>query len=1696
MLPPPSAQPAERAPHADRPVTGERLIVFDLELSESSIPNRPMTIRDIGAVDEIGNTFRSGNLPAFHRWVTNPGMHWAAGHNVVAFDLQKRPDVFPEAMGRIEVIDTLMLSALLFPQKRFHALLKKRRLQGEVFSNPLEDALSAEALLQEEIRAFMELSQDVRDVLYLLLAKIRGFAGFFTYLQAKKGAHFATPGTVNLTTLVRRTFEGKLCGNAAFCAYVASAPEALAYALAFIWARSEADVAPLWVRKRYPVFDEILTVLAGMPCREGCAWCREHLSAVAGLRRVFGFEAFRAYDGEPLQERAVEAALRGESLLALFPTGGGKSITFQLPAILQGEATRGLTLVISPLLSLMKDQVDNLARKGLDVARTVNSMLSPLERKDALEAVRDGRRTSILYVSPELLRSLSLRQALSERRIERVVIDEAHCFSAWGHDFRVDYLHIGTFLKEFEAETGRRIPVSCFTATAQPKVVQDIVDYFRVRCGIELKLFSAGVARKNLRYRVEHVENDGERYQRLRTLLDATNGPTIVYVTYARTAEDLAEKLQRDGFAATCYHGKLPSEHKIEQQNAFIEDRARIMVATNAFGMGVDKADVRLVVHYEISSSLENYVQEAGRAGRDPSLNADCVILFNEADLDKHFQLLSTSKLALAEIQSLWKAIKDLTKVRPFVTASPIELAREAGWKLGNDAYSELETRVKTAVSLLEETGYVRRGKNVPRIYATSIRPRTFMEGQAALRRHFKEGDPSLQTCERILRSLIAERSRKDAQDETPESRVDVLADRLGLTRAQVVDAVSTMRELDILKDENDMGAVMKTPRVAADTLRRHSDLERRLYEVLPKLTAHDEAVGLKTLNAEAMEGDTKGTKPILTVLRHLAATKQLRVRRIDAQTQLFQIEPQRPWEELGARLRRRTDVAQSILEILFESQESRKGGSGNNGTSTHVSDAFDLSGGLFGESLALPADSAARTSSAPPGNSTQADKSARTEPASFSTVGLLKRLRAESLTLGDLSVREIEGALLYLHRIGALALEGGFMVIYNALSIERLVLDNRRQFRKEDFRALDEHYAQKVRQIHIVGEYANLMTRDLAGALRYVADYFSLEPKAFMKRWFAGRDDEVARHMTNARAKRILGNLSPAQAAILESPAQHIVVAAGPGSGKTRVLVHKLAHLLLEEDVKASALLMLTFSRSAALEFKRRLIALYGPGARAVEIKTFHAFAFDLLGRPGSLTESGQVVRAAVDAIDAGEVDPERLAKSVLVLDEAQDMSETEFALVERLMAKNDLRVIAVGDDDQNIYAFRQSSSEFMMKLISTYDAERYELLENYRSVSAIVETAEAFVAQLPGRLKTRPSRSVRRATGLVRMRVVPKGSLERAALQDVLDTRRTEAKDSMAVLAPTNEMAEAVCGLLLDAGVDAALIQSVKNLRFTALHEVDWLIDSLTVERQKDKDAGPLITPGLWRELRERFDRTFAKSAWRPNVNRILDDFESVTDAAERYASDLTNFLSETTLDETFAPAARRVTVSTYHRAKGAEFDRVVLVVPTLPTTPEDMRAFYVAATRAKNELHFVARSPLLRQRFAESAPIEVTEDTTVYPPATRLRLTLGYADVFLGNFVERRRWIARNVRAGDALTPVTKPDSSVSLRHESGFEFRFSNAFSSGLWRQKLARGFVLREAAVHAVVRWHDRDRKVDELVLLPRLTFEKPTCHST
>ena len=241
--------------------------------------------------------------------------------------------------------------------------------------------------------------------------------------------------------------------------------------------------------------------------------------------------------------------------------------------------------------------------------------------------------------------------------------------------------------------------MSCFTATAKPQVIEDIRSYFKNCLQLDLELFVTAATRPNLHYTVLPERNDETKYQSLRRLLESHDCPTIVYVTRTRKAEDIATRLASDGFEARPYHGKMPTERKIENQNAFMSGEARIIVATSAFGMGVDKSDVGLVIHYEISDSLENYVQEAGRAGRDAGIEADCYVLYNEENLSKHFLLLNQTKMTLKEIQQVWKAIKDLTRYRSKVSNSALEIARLAGW---DDNVADIETRVRTAIASLE----------------------------------------------------------------------------------------------------------------------------------------------------------------------------------------------------------------------------------------------------------------------------------------------------------------------------------------------------------------------------------------------------------------------------------------------------------------------------------------------------------------------------------------------------------------------------------------------------------------------------------------------------------------------------------------------------------------------------------------------------------------------------------------------------------------------------------------------------------------------------------------------------------------------------------------------------------------------------------------------------------------------------------
>ncbi|TNF47017.1 MAG: DEAD/DEAH box helicase, partial [Bacteroidetes bacterium] len=556
---------------------------------DTEIEPKSGKILDIGSVRNDGSSFHKSSVAEFIQFLN--GTEFICGHNIFNHDIKYIGKALTDAgIDDINIVDTLYLSPLLFPTKPYHALLKDDKLQSEENNNPLNDSIKAKDLFYDEITAFKETDETLKQIFYLLLNNEKEFRTFFHFIGYKSEDK-------NIEKLIREKFEYEICEQSNLSKIISEHPIELAYCLSlinsFINHRKIHSITPPWVLKNYPEVERIMFKLRNKPCISGCKYCNNALDIHKGLKRLFGFDSFRTYGGEPLQEKAVKAAVDNKSILAVFPTGGGKSITFQVPALMSGNTAKGLTIVISPLQSLMKDQVDNLEKVGITEAVTINGLLDPIERAKSFERVEDGS-ASILYISPESLRSRTIERLILGRKIVRFVIDEAHCFSSWGQDFRVDYLYIGDFIKSIQEKKNLEdgIPVSCFTATAKQKVIEDIREYFKDKLSIDLELFTSKTSRTNLQYKVYEKGNEEEKYQTVRDLIEEKNCPTIVYVSRTRKAYLLAERLTKDGFNAKPYHGKMEVNEKTANQNAFISGEVSIMVATSAFGMGVDKKDV------------------------------------------------------------------------------------------------------------------------------------------------------------------------------------------------------------------------------------------------------------------------------------------------------------------------------------------------------------------------------------------------------------------------------------------------------------------------------------------------------------------------------------------------------------------------------------------------------------------------------------------------------------------------------------------------------------------------------------------------------------------------------------------------------------------------------------------------------------------------------------------------------------------------------------------------------------------------------------------------------------------------------------------------------------------------------------------------------------------------------------------------
>lgn len=1583
-------------------------------------------INDIGAIREDGATFHSASARDLVSFVASSD--FICGHNVIHFDLKYLNQALGEEITT-RPIDTLYLSPLLFPKRPYHSLLKDDKLIVEELNNPINDCKKARKLLFDEVNAFNALPSQLKQIFFILLSEREEFGGFFDYVGFRLS--FAKR---NVASLIKANFLGKICSNADLAFLAKDYPVELAYALALIWADDESSITPPWLLHEFPHIDNIFAQLRNTPCASGCSYCKKALSIHQALKRFFGYDSFRAYEGENLQERAVQAAVDGKSLLAVFPTGGGKSLTFQLPALIAASAVKGLTVVISPLQSLMKDQVDNLNARGIDSAVTVNGLLDPIERANSFERVANGS-AHILYISPEQLRSRTIEKLLSSRNVIRFVIDEAHCFSSWGQDFRVDYLYIGDFIKLLQSKrlNDRRIPVSCFTATAKQKVITDICDYFKRKLDIDLELFATSSTRENLRYSVIHCETEDEKYNNLRALISQFDCPTIVYVSRTKKTWDLASKLTRDGFPARPFNGKMEPNEKVENQEAFINNEVSVIVATSAFGMGVDKKDVRLVVHFDISSSLEDYVQEAGRAGRDPSIDAACYVLYNDNDLDKHFILLNQTKLSISEIQQVWKAIKDLTKRSRSICCSPLEIARQAGW---SESGADVETRVKTAVQALETAGYVKRGHNVPHVYATGITSGSAIEAGKSIDVSELFTDEERLIARAIISKLIGKSKRAEAGNDDAESRIDYLADTLGLRKKDVIRSVNLMRQAGILDDSQDMTAYIQatdTENKSINRLERFAKLERFL---LSKLTSDEYELNLKMLNEEAQNhGITHANVKDLRAILHFLTIKNYIIKEENARSDTVDIYPSYEPQQLLEKHEFRIDICRFILKQLYSQAEAA------------------------------------------------IDDGKEEKLVNYSLVGLFREYKDRpqlSLDSRNPSLEDISEALLYLSKIASMKLDGGFLVLYQGMEIQRIVTDNRIKYKIDDYRLLDEFYKQKIRMIHIVGEYANLMVRDYNAALQYVNDYFQMDHRKFIDKYFKGeRKKELDRNITPEKYRELFDELSEIQTEIIsDKDSKYIVVAAGPGSGKTKVLVHKLASLLLMEDVKHDQLLMLTFSRAAATEFKKRLIDLIGNAAFFVDIKTFHSYCFDLLGRIGNLEDADDVVENATNMILSGDVEPGKVTKSVLVIDEAQDMSEKDFNLIRAIMqANDDMRVIAVGDDDQNIFAFRGSDSKYFRMLIEHYGATRYEMPENYRSKKAIVSLANRFVNRLHDRMKSLPGVAIQDDIGKV---VITHHRCDNFITPLVEEIRQTHGTEKACVLTRTNDEALQVCGLLERSGLRSKLIQSLgKQFRLDNLVEIRYFLAVI-----KSHDDTAVISDEAWQDAKERLSRFYSNSACYEVCRNLLDEFNETY--PDRYLTDFEEFIRESQYEDFYDDEREVVYVSTIHKAKGREFDTVYMLLQNyVACDDEQNRSLYVGMTRAKNEMYIHCNTNIFDD-FSCSG-LRHVNDPRLYSAPDELLIQMTHRDVYLDYFKENKDLVKR-LRSGNSLIPKQN-QLCVIVDGVQVPIVRFSKSFASQVanWKE---RGYSPVEATVQFIVAWKGQDDETETYIVLPALKLRK------
>lgn len=1485
------------------------------------------------------------------------------GHNILAFDLSWLRQNTPyhlsiEDICKSKVLDTLLLTNLILPHQPSHSLLKLYKVKSTV-NDPVYDCI-------ESYQYYQKICQICCDGLHPQLVEWIGEKLPFSNILPQINVQ---PSALDYCVLIPQGEIEK------FISWINALPNqnldnlgAIVFAHWLLHLEQPTCRRPTWLQDISDYGEKFTQA-------EKIFWNNQQFSSIDFNKESKDFFGFELREG---QKKIVHQLAQACSIpMGLLPTGGGKSLTFQLPALVLSKYRRELTVIISPLKALMEDQVLGLAHTGHWGNRAACLISGQTEEEQAkiLEGVWSGT-IDLLYISPERLRTHTIQTLLSRRRPALWVVDEAHTIIQWGNDFRPDFLRIGRLISQCYRDENATAPqLMLVTATAAQRVIagidKEIVQPLNDLIGLPLETVmvekTQTVWRDNIKTDFIQLERS-QRLPEIRKVLsqifpdrNSSEPPTLeslredhpvvlIYVRSRSKTEEFAQELRQQGFIAQAYHAGMSANDKQRILEQFKFHQLDVVICTNAFGMGIDRANIHTVIHYSPPHNLESYLQEIGRAARKTGEVGRAILYWNQTDLDQLVQQNIDSQIGGHKVLlECWQqVIANVLKREK--AADRWFTAQELQDLLSFDG-EELVTQIRVILLALEKYKLLVEKEQLPALLSLKlIEAPASTEGQAA----------------ELYRRLLPLTQEVDSQLYLPEISV-----ALGLNVKTLLRGIRQLVKL---------GCARWACEVRIRLSKRHTVLQRQFKQKRDALIALEDCwamyepedsdrIDLRALDQWfAQNNKTIKAREIFYIFKYF---KILKIKENKYSLRVSPINPELSyWKEWIGEAKKKMDELAESLHLIFKYVE---------------------------------------------------DAASQTNPVT-------QVLKIEALADQDgICPEEFLQHLEYMQSFGWLNVSRLDDETQKIFFIDRPSGENvRKRFHssKDAYQYLEEHYQDRNRRLHILYHWLNC---EMDVKKHLVEDYFNLDIQDLCKKYLPDAELSKQAHLQNFEQKIFPNFLSPTQREIISDDQRRaMLIIAGPGSGKTTIIVHRVANLVMCCNISAEKILILAYNRQAVFEVRQRLIQLIGyEYAAQINIFTFHGLARHLTNisenqAPIHQDSNYKYQWLLEQAVEYLKENPQFF--QYILVDEFQDIDDVQYSIISNLAGlqiesddeeENSITqrgyLVAVGDDDQNLYGFRGANIQHIRNFQKDFqiaENDIFYLIDNYRSPTDIVELANSYIQNLlPSheRLKAAEHeiRSVikdgRQENGNLRL-VLSDQHMNIDAIQWMIEDIQKKKQDSQSDWSSFAILAREWGELLL---VQHCLLQA--RLKFQLLNQqsdLDFNESLLIKQFIQYLQHRPAL------DIVEGNPKEFAID-WVKEQGFNQNDL-SFQRLQQRLSVDEENLTCQQILDLLFIKpdnsVKNAIILTTYHSSKGSEYEHIYIFDHKRQFKKQDdassIRAMYVALTRAKTSLTLIQAKGALDgltsylQQHSEviyPSSTDPISQITYYEP-------LGLADIYL--------------------------------------------------------------------------------------------------